>query len=83
MSDWKEENNRLNAEFIFADFTQAWAFMSEVAIAAEKQGHHPDWSNVYNRVSIQFTTHDAGNIVTEKDQKLSTTISKLYNRYKV
>lgn len=83
MSDWKEENNRLNAEFIFADFTQAWAFMSEVAIAAEKQGHHPDWSNVYNRVSIQLTTHDAGNIVTEKDQKLSTTISKLYNRYKV
>ena len=83
MNNWKEENNSLNAEFTFKDFTQAWAFMSEVAIVAEKQGHHPNWSNVYNTVNIQLTTHDEGNVVTEKDRKLSLKISELYARYKV
>jgi len=83
MSNWIEENNSLNAEFAFADFSQAWAFMSEVAIVAEKQGHHPNWSNVYNKVKIQLTTHDAGNVVTEKDRKLSSRISEIYARYKV
>lgn len=83
MSNWTEKNNRLNADFEFVDFTQAWAFMSEVAILSEKQGHHPNWSNVYNKVNIQLTTHDEGNTVTEKDRKLSTKISELYKRYKV
>ena len=83
MSTWQEVDNKLQAEFVFKDFTQAWAFMSEVAIHAEKQGHHPNWSNVYNRVQIQLTTHDAGNVVTEKDRKLSGTIDNLYQRYTV
>jgi len=83
MGNWKEENNSLVAEFVFKDFTQAWAFMSEVAIHAEKQNHHPNWSNVYNKVNIQLSTHDAGNIVTEKDRKLSSKIDDLYERYKV
>ena len=83
MSNWKEENNRLEGQFLFKDFSQAWAFMSEVAIAAEKQGHHPEWSNVYNRVNIQLTTHDAGNVVTEKDRKLSSKIDDIFSRYKV
>lgn len=81
MGNWKEENNSLIAEFTFKDFTQAWAFMTEVAIHAEKQNHHPNWSNVYNKVEIQLTTHDAGNTITDKDRKLSTTIDNLYERY--
>ena len=83
MSNWKEENNRLEGQFVFKDFSQAWAFMNEVAIAAEKQGHHPEWSNVYNRVSIHLTTHDAGNVVTDKDRKLSSKIDDIFSRYKV
>jgi 4a-hydroxytetrahydrobiopterin dehydratase len=81
MSNWKEEDNSLVGDFIFKDFTQAWAFMTEVAIYAEKQNHHPNWSNVYNRVTIHLTTHDAGNIVTEKDRKLSAKIDDLFQRY--
>jgi len=81
MSNFKEENNKLVAEFKFADFTQAWAFMSEVAIYAEKQNHHPNWYNVYNQVKIELNTHDAGNIVTDKDRKLAEKIDELYTRY--
>jgi 4a-hydroxytetrahydrobiopterin dehydratase len=81
MSNWKEEDNCLKGEFKFKDFTQAWAFMSEVAINAEKQNHHPNWSNVYNKVTIHLTTHDAGNTVTEKDRKLSSKIDDLFKRY--
>lgn len=83
MVNWREENNSLVAEFVFKDFSQAWAFMSEVAIQAEKQNHHPNWSNVYNTVNIQLSTHDAGNIVTEKDRKLSSKIDDLYQRYRI
>ncbi|MEM9548408.1 MAG: 4a-hydroxytetrahydrobiopterin dehydratase [Bacteroidota bacterium] len=83
MSNWREENNSLATEFTFQDFSQAWAFMNEVAIAAEKQGHHPNWYNVYNRVEIKLSTHDAGNIVTDKDRKLSATIDAIFLRYKV
>lgn len=81
MGNWKEENNSLVAEFIFNDFTQAWAFMNEVAISSEKMNHHPNWSNVYNKVSIKLTTHDAGNIITEKDKILAQKIDKLFMRY--
>lgn len=82
MSNFKESNNKLIAEFKLKDFTQAWAFMSEVAIHAEKQNHHPNWSNVYNNVTIELTTHDAGNMVTDKDRKLANKIDELYGRYK-
>lgn len=81
MKYFKEASNKLTAEFKFKDFTQAWAFMSEVAIHAEKQNHHPNWSNVYNSVSINLTTHDHGNTVTEKDTKLAAKIEELYDRY--
>jgi len=80
---WTEENNMLNAEFKFKDFKQAWAFMTEVAFYAEEQNHHPNWSNVYNSVSISLTTHDAGNLVTEKDRKLAESISKIFSRTNV
>jgi 4a-hydroxytetrahydrobiopterin dehydratase len=76
-NNWKEENNRLTREFKFADFVEAWGFMSRVAILAEKMNHHPNWSNVYNTVSVELTTHDAGNTVTEKDRKLAAAIDKL------
>ena len=82
MSDFKEIDNKLVAKFKFIDFTQAWAFMSEVAIHAEKQNHHPNWSNVYNTVNIELTTHDADNTVTEKDRKLAAKVNELYSRYK-
>jgi 4a-hydroxytetrahydrobiopterin dehydratase len=74
---WKEEDNQLKKNFIFKDFTEAFAFMTRVAFLAEAQQHHPNWSNVYNRVDIHLTTHDAGNVVTEKDRKLAQAIDQL------
>ncbi|MEI2672539.1 MAG: 4a-hydroxytetrahydrobiopterin dehydratase [Chitinophagaceae bacterium] len=74
---WKEENNTLSKTFKFANFIDAFAFMTRVALLAEKQDHHPNWSNVYNTVTINLTTHDAGNVVTEKDRKLAAAIDKL------
>jgi 4a-hydroxytetrahydrobiopterin dehydratase len=74
---WTEENNKLKKSFKFNDFSEAFAFMTRVALAAEKMDHHPNWSNVYNRVDIELSTHDAGNIVTEKDRKLAAIIDKL------
>ncbi len=79
---WHEEKNRLQAQFKFKDFPEAFAFMTEVAFAAEKIKHHPNWSNVWNTVDIQLTTHDAGNIVTEKDHQLANAIDELYRKYK-
>lgn len=74
---WNEENNKLVKTFTFKDFTQAFGFMCKVAIVAEKINHHPAWSNVYNRVSFELSTHDAGNIVTDKDRKLAAAIDAL------
>lgn len=74
---WQEEDNKLKKNFSFKDFTEAFGFMTKVAIIAEKMDHHPFWSNVYNQVSIELSTHDAGDIVTEKDHKLAATIDEL------
>ena len=71
---WKEEDNKLKREFTFKNFIEAWGFMSKVALIAEKQNHHPEWSNVYNKVSIFLSTHDAGDVVTEKDHRLAKAI---------
>ena len=71
MSDWKEEHNTLHRTFEFKDFSEAFAFMTRVALAAEKMNHHPEWKNVWNKVIIKLNTHDAGDIVTEKDHKLA------------
>lgn len=78
---WTEKNNALNRVFKFKNFTQAFAFMTEVAFAAEKQNHHPNWSNVYNTVDIQLNTHDAGDIVTEKDHALAIAIDAIFEKY--
>ena len=78
---WKEENNQLKANFTFHNFMEAFAFMTEVAFHAEKANHHPEWSNVYNKVQINLSTHDAGNIVTEKDRNLAAAIDKVYKKF--
>ncbi|MCK8493856.1 MULTISPECIES: 4a-hydroxytetrahydrobiopterin dehydratase [Spirosoma] len=74
---WEEKDNQLTREFMFTDFSEAFAFMTRVALIAEKMDHHPWWSNVYNKVTIRLSTHDAGNTVTEKDQKMAAAIDKL------
>lgn len=78
---WTEKNDKLTAELQFDNFVQAFAFMTEVAFHAEQQGHHPEWTNVYNRVHIALSTHDAGNVVTDKDRKLAKTIDAIYDRF--
>jgi 4a-hydroxytetrahydrobiopterin dehydratase len=77
MSNWKEENNSLKRNFKFEDFIEAWSFMTKVAMIAEKMNHHPEWSNVYNKVEIKLTTHDKGNTVTDKDRELAKKIDEL------
>lgn len=74
---WKEEDNKLKKTFEFKDFVEAFGFMSQVAILAEKHNHHPNWSNVYNKVTFELNTHDAGDVVTEKDKQLAEAIDKL------
>ena len=74
---WKKENNSLKKNFTFKDFSEAFAFMTRVALAAEKMDHHPNWSNVYNKVEITLNTHSAGDIVTDKDRKLAKLIDKI------
>ena len=71
---WQETNNKLYKKFDFKDFSEAFAFMTRVAMAAEKMNHHPLWTNVYNKVEIWLNTHDAGNIVTDKDKRLAKII---------
>lgn len=74
---WKEENNKLTKTFQFNDFPEAFAFMTRVAFLAESQGHHPNWSNVYNKVTIELSTHDEGDIITDKDKALAKAIDSL------
>lgn len=78
---WTEKDNTLQATFQFKDFTEAFAFMTEVAFLAEKQNHHPDWSNVWNKVSFKLNTHDAGGVVTELDHKLANAIDGVAAKY--
>lgn len=74
---WTNENNKLYRRFQFADFSEAFAFMTRVAIEAEKMNHHPKWRNVWNTVEVWLSTHDAGDIVTEKDEELARRIDKI------
>jgi len=74
---WKEKKNSLYQKFKFNDFSEAFAFMTRVALAAEKMNHHPSWKNTYNTVEITLNTHDAGDIVTKKDRSLAKAIDKI------
>ena len=74
---WQEENNKLYRKFEFRNFSEAFAFMTRVALAAEKMDHHPLWTNVYNKVEVWLSTHDAGDVVTDKDRQLAKKIDAL------
>ena len=76
---WQQSNNKLYRKFQFKDFSEAFAFMTRVALEAEKMNHHPEWKNTWNTVEIWLSTHDAGDIVTEKDEALSKKIDSLLN----
>ena len=73
---WDVVDGKLRRELTFADFSEAWAFMSRVALLAEKHDHHPDWSNSWNRVTIELLSHDAGEI-TDRDRHLAEAIGGL------
>lgn len=74
---WDLTDQGLHRTFTFQSFSEAWGFMNRVALAAEKQDHHPDWSNSWNKVAITLSSHDAGGRVTERDVRLASTINKL------
>lgn len=74
---WIEKENTLYRKFTFKDFSEAFAFMTRVAIEAEKLNHHPKWTNVWNTVELWLNTHDAGDTVTEKDHQLAKKIDAL------
>lgn len=76
LSGWIYADGMLHREFSFPDFVTAFSFMTKVALEAERRKHHPNWSNVYGKVTIAFTTHDAGG-VTQRDTKFATRVNEL------
>ena len=76
LPDWVIDQRKLYRQFVFEDFVEAFGFMSRVALLAEAMNHHPEWSNVYNRVDIHLTSHDAGGI-SERDFTLANRIDRL------
>jgi 4a-hydroxytetrahydrobiopterin dehydratase len=74
---WQEINDKLYRKFVFADFSEAFSFMTRVALLAEKADHHPTWANTWNTVEVWLSTHDAGNKITTKDHNLAAAIDKL------
>jgi 4a-hydroxytetrahydrobiopterin dehydratase len=78
LSHWEIKNEKLHRDFKFADFAHAFGFMAIAAVLIEKMNHHPEWFNVYNRVSVDLTTHDAGGI-TQRDVELARLLSSIYS----
>lgn len=74
---WHEIDNSLQKQFEFKDFNEAFGFMSRAAMIIEQHNHHPEWSNVYNKLNIKLTTHDAGNTITQKDRDLAKALDAL------
>jgi 4a-hydroxytetrahydrobiopterin dehydratase len=79
LKDWSLRDGKLHRDYKFADFVHAFGFMATSAIAIEKKNHHPDWSNVYNRVTVDLMTHDSGGI-TKKDVELAHLLDTLAAR---
>jgi 4a-hydroxytetrahydrobiopterin dehydratase len=75
--NWEKKDNSLYRKFQFKDFSEAFSFMTRVALAAEKMDHHPKWTNIWNSVEIWLSTHDAGNTITDKDRTLAQQIDAL------
>src|SRR4051794_36115920 len=80
LSNWSVKEDKLHAEFRFVDFVDAFAFMTKVALAAESAQHHPEWRNVYNRVTIDLVTHDAGDAISQNDIDLARKIDTLIGK---
>jgi 4a-hydroxytetrahydrobiopterin dehydratase len=76
---WSIKNEKLHRDYKFADFAHAFGFMATAAVLIEKMNHHPEWSNVYNRISVDLTTHDVGGI-TEKDVELAGLLEKIASK---
>ena len=76
--NWIEQENKLYKTYEFSDFAAAFAWMTRAAFAIEKLNHHPEWKNVYNKVEVWLCTHDAGNVVTDKDWQLAKTLDSIY-----
>jgi len=74
---WEEKDNALYRKFVFKNFSEAFSFMTRIALEAEKMDHHPKWTNVWNTVEVWLNTHSAGDIVTDKDRQLSKKIDEL------
>ena len=77
---WEEKDGKLYRSFIFKDFSEAFAFMTRVAMLAEKKDHHPTWTNTWNKVEVWLCSHDAGNTVTDRDRKLADAIDKIVDK---
>jgi 4a-hydroxytetrahydrobiopterin dehydratase len=80
LSAWKKSEEKLYRKYDFKDFNEAFGFMTQVALEAEKQNHHPNWYNVYNQVEITLTTHDLGHKVGPKDYKLAQAIETIFKK---
>lgn len=78
MNPWKEENHVLSKTFTFPSFEDAMRFMQQAALFISELDHHPTWTNTYNRVEVQLTTHDVGNKITQKDRDLAKSLDALY-----
>ncbi|MGI0101896.1 MAG: 4a-hydroxytetrahydrobiopterin dehydratase [Nitrosotalea sp.] len=76
LQGWSVVNGKLHKDFVFADFIEAFGFMSKAAIHIEKMNHHPEWFNVYNKIKVELVTHDAGGI-TQNDINLARTLNSL------
>jgi len=80
LSNWSVKDGKLHAELRFEDFVDAFAFMTKVALAAESSQHHPEWRNVYNRVTIDLVTHDAGDAISQNDIDMARKIDEFLNK---
>lgn len=81
LKDWKVVNGKLNRTLNFEDFAEAFSFMTRIAIEAEKLNHHPEWFNVYNRLTIDLVTHDIGNEISNYDVILAKKISEIFESF--
>lgn len=82
-SEWQESGQALHKTFYFKDFLEAIAFMNQAASSVEALHHHPEWINVYNRVTVRLTTHDAGHTITPKDHQLAQLLDEHYARFQM
>jgi 4a-hydroxytetrahydrobiopterin dehydratase len=82
LANWRHDPQRdaITRAFAFADFAEAFAFMTQIALVAERRDHHPEWSNVYNKVSITLTTHDAGGL-SQRDIDLALEADRIFQRF--